>query len=234
MASPEPQSVVERKPSVDQHATAALYVSDLHWVWICIQVDSSGQAMRISCIGQTKSTSLTTSKTSLSQNTKSMENPRGTSSLSAHISFCFLEFLSSSSADNFRSYLLPKKITANFTSPHPNPFRTMPKETPRQTSPQPRGFNSQPYERTNYDRGRGYNRGRGNTGGYPRGQGYQGYTGFRGRGQQRGGYQPNMPMQNMPMQFGMSLQLGLMQVAFHNNSLDKVSSRTQSGNRAWE
>jgi hypothetical protein len=174
------------------------------------QADSSGQAMRISCIGQTKSTSFTTSKTSPSQNTKSMENQRGTSSLSAQISFCFLEFLSSSSADKFRSYLLPKKITANFTSPHPNPFRTMPKETPRQTSPQPRGFNSQPYERTNYDRGRGYNRGRGNTGGYPRGQGYQGYTGFRGRGQQRGGYQPNMPMQNMPMQFGMSLQLGLM------------------------
>ena len=124
---------------------------------------------------------------------------------------CFLEFLASQSAEKFRAHIILKKVSANFTSPHPNPFRTMPKETPRQTSPQPRGFSSQPYERSNYDRGRGYNRGRGNSGGYSRGQGFnQGYNGYRGRGGQRGGYvqQGNMGMQNVGMgmgQFGMSI-----------------------------
>lgn len=120
---------------------------------------------------------------------------------------CFVELLSATSAERLRTLLQQKKVIANFTSPSPNPFRTMPKETPhRQTSPPASrgGYN-------NYnDRGRGgYSRGRGNVGGYPsRGQAYGGYTAYRGRGQQRGGYtQPGMAPVNvgMNMPFGCSI-----------------------------
>jgi len=136
---------------------------------------------------------------------------------------CFLELLTPSSAENFRTHILQKRYStsASFTSPHPNPFRTMPKENPRQTSPQPRAYNSQPYERT-YDRGRGFNRGRG-TGGYQRGnfQQQQGYNnGYRGRGQ-RGGYvpPPGIGMQpGMGMPFGGFPQQGFAQPGFFPNN----------------
>jgi hypothetical protein len=99
-----------------------------------------------------------------------------------------------------------KKIPSAFTSPFPNPFRTMPKDTPhRATSP--------PASRGGYtnfgDRSQAYDRGRG--GAYTRGGGrsrdsnygtrgaYQSYGGggYRGRGGSRGGYSqpPAMPMQ---------------------------------------
>jgi len=99
-----------------------------------------------------------------------------------------------------------KKVPATFAPPYPNPFRTMPKDTPhRQTSP--------PASRGGYtiynDRSQAYDRGRG---AYARGGGriqrdsnayvtrgaYQSYGGggYRGRGGNRGGYsQPPMAMQ---------------------------------------
>jgi hypothetical protein len=127
---------------------------------------------------------------------------------------CFVELFSSTSAEKFRSHLQQKKVIANFTSPSPNPFRTMPKETPhRQTSPPaPRGgYNNYNDRGGGYDRGRGtYTRGgRGNTGGYgSRGQAYQSYGGYRGRGQQRGGYsQQPMGMQG-PVNLGINMPFG--------------------------
>jgi hypothetical protein len=118
---------------------------------------------------------------------------------------------SESSAEKLRTQLQSKKLVANFTSPVPNPFRTMPKETPhRQTSPPLRGGYSS-YNDRNYDRGRGgYVRGggsgRGNQGSYQN-RNYQssggGYN-YRGRGG-RGGYtMPPQPV-GMQMQFGREL-----------------------------
>ena len=113
---------------------------------------------------------------------------------------CFIEMISNNSAEKLRSHLQQKKFTANFTSTYPNPFRTMPRETPhRQTSPPARGGYSSYSDRSGaYERGRGaYARARGGTGGYgARGQAYQSYGPYRGRGQQRGGFSP--PAMGMP------------------------------------
>lgn len=129
----------------------------------------------------------------------------------ANDSLCFVEFLSSTSAEKLRTHLQHKKVTANFTSPSPNPFRTMPKETPhRQTSPpaQRGGY-------TNYnDRGgRGaYTRGRGNSGGGyggSRGGAYQVYGGYRGRGGQQQQRQGGYSQQGMqPVNIGMNMPFG--------------------------
>jgi len=76
--SPEPSSqastAVERKVSTtaEQHATAALYVSDLHWVlppnkgWF----NDSGLVTKNCGVGQTKSEPHKISKTLPSPNTK--------------------------------------------------------------------------------------------------------------------------------------------------------------------
>jgi hypothetical protein len=121
-------------------------------------------------------------------------------------SLCFLELFSTESAEKLRTHLQLKKVVANFTSTSPNPFRTMPKETPhRQTSPPA----SRGYSYPDRGQGRGaYTRGRGNS--YPsRGQAYQNYGGYRGRGQQRAynGMQP--PPVNMNIPFGSSFTGGV-------------------------
>src|SRR5947207_14631852 len=93
-------------------------------------------------------------------------------------SLAFVELFSSASAEKLRNQLHLKKVSASHTSPTPNPFRTMPKETPnRQTSPPPRGGYSTPYN----DRGRGgFSRGGPRP---PRGAGTSAYqTGYSYRG----------------------------------------------------
>jgi len=130
-----------------------------------------------------------------------------------------VELFSPMTAEKLKAHLTnQKKIPAAFTSPYPNPFRTMPKDTPhRQTSPPAsRGGYTIYNDRSQaYDRGRGaYARGGGRTqrdsNAYGTRGAYQSYGGggYRGRGGNRGGYSqpPAMPMQSpVPMMpFGIS------------------------------
>ena len=167
---------------------------------------------------------------------------------------CFVEFVSSTSAEKFRLHLQQKKCAAQFTSPSPNPFRTMPKETPhRQTSPpaQRGGYNSYNDRSGGYDRGRGaYTRVRGNSGGYAsRGQAYQSYgAGYRGRGQQqRGGYSQQPMAMQPPMNMGMNgmnmfsgkirdvdLEIDLvLQVHFLKDLLSHTLAPIKNGHKEW-
>jgi hypothetical protein len=70
LVSPEPSQSTVEETLVDQNATTALYVTELHWVALFDTADDSGQAMKISCVGQVKSTSSTISKKLLSPNIK--------------------------------------------------------------------------------------------------------------------------------------------------------------------
>jgi len=148
--------------------------------------------------------------------------------------------LSSSSAEKLRTKLLSKKLSANFSAPTPNPFRTMPKETPhRQTSPPARGGYSAYNDRASYDRGRGgYSRGgggggRGGQSAYNgRGQAYQsGYGGYRGRGGSRGGYPPpSMGMPPQPVGVGMNMPFGMsFFFGFQVDLTRWIRARVQSG-----
>jgi hypothetical protein len=219
---------VERKVSTTSSvseaiATAALYVSELHW-WTSDE-EIRRWAREIGVERDIKDITFSEHKV----NGKSKGYSHFFISLELRLirSLCFIELFSSITAEKLKIHLSNhKKVPSAFTSPFPNPFRTMPKDTPhRATSPPAsRGGYSNFGDRSQaYDRGRGgaYTRGGGRSrdsnygtrGAY---QSYGGGGGYRGRGGSRGGYSqpPAMPMQpavNMmpfgihsPLTFGLS------------------------------
>ncbi|KAI9041392.1 uncharacterized protein KD926_006968 [Aspergillus affinis] len=174
---PPPQGVKRKEHDdrqADPDATPALLISDLFW-WTTDD-DIRGWIREAECEDELKDVTFSEHKVN------------GKSKGQAFVEFTTLQ-ASSATKHKIESYALAgqagRKHTVNYTSPQPNPFRTLPKDAPMRKDNQARsmsgGFNS-----SNQNMNFGMNNNMGGGGGFRGGRG--GYNNRGGMGNNMGNY----------------------------------------------
>ncbi|EER24454.1 hypothetical protein D8B26_005227 [Coccidioides posadasii str. Silveira] len=182
-----PQQGVKRKESptdrpTDPDATSALYISDLYW-WTTDD-EIRGWVNAAGCESELKD--VTFSEHKVNGKSKGQAFVEFTSPQAATAAKHQIESLNAAQQS-------ARKYSVNYTQPHTNPFRTLPKDNPMRgkddrSRSSSAGFNS-PVQ--------GMNFGMGNTGGYRGGRG----GGFNRGGMNMGGFNANRNFSN-PMGSG--------------------------------